>query len=131
MGLSLLWIPFTRGSVHAQMDTAAVKGKWHPTTNMTSARVEHTATLLKNGDVLVEGDANTSGSVPPAAELYHPKTATWSLTGQMRGFHVIDHVAVLLGDGTVLVTGGMGFSGIDTTALSELFHPTTGTWSVT
>jgi N-acetylneuraminic acid mutarotase len=43
-------------------------GSWTVTQSMIEARMGHTATLLPNGTVLVEGGSDGSAS----AELYHP-----------------------------------------------------------
>ena len=52
------------------------------TGSMTSARQEHTATLLNNGNVLVAGGVNLGG-VLASAELYDPATGTFTATGSM------------------------------------------------
>ena len=44
--------------------------------------IRHTATLLLNGQVLVSGGANITGSLA-TAELYDPATGTWMATGSM------------------------------------------------
>lgn len=83
--------------------------------NMTYARVRHTATLLKNGKVLIAGGGTN------LCELYDPAIGTFSPTGNLslsRSFHT----ALLLPDGRVLVAGG-GHT------LVELYDPATGTWS--
>ncbi len=81
------------------------------------------ATLLRNGKVLVAGGAS--------AELYDPSTNTWSATGSMivarRG-----QAATLLADGRVLVAGGVGAGGTyDFLASAEIYDPSSGTWSAT
>jgi len=88
---------------------------------MMSARYEHTATLLPNGEVLVTGGIDNGGHVLATAELYNPQTDTWSSAGSM-AFARNSHTATLLPNGQVLVTGG-GFS---TSPLSsaELYSPT-------
>jgi Kelch motif len=76
-----------------------------PVGRMTVERDMHTATSLPDGRVLVAGGFAT-GLVPLAsAEIYDPKTGTFSPTGSMttaRGAQV----ATRLADGRVLVTGG-------------------------
>ena len=98
---------------------------------MAEARVEHSATLLHDGRVLVaggfaDGEAN---DVRASAELYDPRTRTWSRTGDMRQARA-GHVAVLLTDGSVLVAGG-GTSPVDALDTAEVFDPQTGSWSAT
>jgi hypothetical protein len=104
-------------------------GKFSPTGSMTTARVSQTATLLSDGRVLIAGgsdlrfiaggsdipgDSLAGGSLA-SAELYDPKTGTFSPTGSMitaRG----GQTATLLSDGRVLIAGGSDSS-------AELYQP--------
>src|SRR5258708_1786051 len=61
----------------------ASSGTWSPTGSMSMARVNHTATLLTNGKVLVAGGVS-NGRALASAELYDPSTGTWSKTGSMK-----------------------------------------------
>jgi hypothetical protein len=63
-----------------------------------AARAGHTATLLRNGLVLVVGGAESR-----VAELYDPATGTFRQTGSTRQD---DQTATLLKDGRVLIAGG-------------------------
>ena len=95
-------------------------GTWTSTGSMIEARAGHTATLLKDGTVLVAG-----GSYPgslSSAELYDPDTGTWTATAGM--IHTRSGTATLLPDGRVLVTGGTRFD--DTQASAELYDPGSG-----
>jgi large repetitive protein len=117
-------------------------GTFTPTGSMHTARSGHTATLLQDGKVLVAGGGcNHHGSCDAgsfldnlsSAELYNPKTGTWSITGSMH-FEREYFTATLIGNGDVLVAGG--FANCDDSFCvdnrqAELYHPATGTWSVT
>jgi len=95
-----------------------------PKGNLTLARDFHTATLLKDGRVLITGGYNFVGSDPyigmfGSAELYDPATGTFSRTANMLRPR-FGHTATLLRDGRVLITGG--WTGEDNT-------PITGGWT--
>jgi WD40 repeat protein len=98
---------------------------WTNTGVMPSDQVFATATLLPDGDVLVTGGATK------AAELYNPATNDWTATAPMHHARQ-EATATLLPDGDVLVAGGIPPSGEGPTLSSaELYHPATGTWTVT
>jgi N-acetylneuraminic acid mutarotase len=99
-------------------------GRWTTTGSMTTARGNHTATLLPNGKVLVAGGLCSGGFTYPdnSAELYDPSTGTWKETGSMNVARV-NTPATLLANGQVLIAGG-GTS-------AELYNPSTSTWKTT
>jgi WD40 repeat protein len=98
---------------------------WTLTGNMVVARAGQTATVLRDGRVLVVGGAETS-----AAELYEPVTRTWAATGSMSTPRT-GHTATLLPDGRVLVAGGYTLDGNGSFASAELYDPAIGTWTRT
>ncbi len=96
-------------------------GRWTVTGKMVhGGGGESTATLLRDGTVLVVGYSDTG-------ELFDPDSGTWTATGMM-----IDprhsHVAMLLPDGKVLVAGGHA-PGDQPTDSAELYDPDTRTWT--
>jgi N-acetylneuraminic acid mutarotase len=104
--------------------TQPTPSAWTATAGMADFHVDHTATLLLDGRVLVAGG---DGSAAAAAELYDPVSGTWSATGSLttaRG----GHTATLLPDGRILVAGGYND---DWLAAAELYDPRDGTWSTT
>jgi large repetitive protein len=120
-------------------------GTWTATGSMTSPRSQHTATLLRNGKVLVTGgycDGATPlcrSSVPAeawdpdgamaTAELYDPTTHKWTATGRMITARS-HHTATLLLNGMVLVAGAE-HAPDSILASAELYDPSTGTWTAT
>ena len=86
---------------------------------MTTARLSHTATLLADGRVLIAGRAAMARS----AEIYDPKTGTFSPTGSMTTARAAAHTATLLADGRVLVAGGHPRRSDAALASAELYDP--------
>lgn len=107
-------------TVLPQMDTFASSG------SMSAARQYHTATLLKNGMVLVTGGSGDAG-VLSTAELYDPVAKTWSLTGAMTQPRS-GHSATLLPNGNVLVAGGYDQNS-EILSSTELYDVATNSWS--
>ena len=114
------------GAVQGENVALSTAELWSPSTGRFSAvgllgegRDSHTATLLRDGRVLVAG-----GITENSAELFDPATLTWSMTGSMSRWRW-DFAAGLMPDGTVLVTGGCC-----PTPTAERYDPATGAWSV-
>ncbi|WP_164002354.1 Kelch repeat-containing protein [Pyxidicoccus caerfyrddinensis] len=101
---------------------------WTSTPPLAAARYSHTATLLKDGRVLVSGGQNLAGSALALAEVYDPTSGTWSAISPMVVNRTL-FTATLLDNGKVLVSGGWRSSTYLTTA--EVYDPTSGTWSAT
>jgi hypothetical protein len=92
---------------------------------LVTGREGHTATLLKNGLVLIVGGYN--GSYLSTAELYNPATGNFAqVTGMLTTARAF-HTATLQFDGQVLIAGGYNGSYLNS---FELFNPSTRTFSV-
>lgn len=115
-------------------------GTLSPTGNLNTGRANFRATLLNDGTVLVAGgDAYIfmpSGTVHicfSSAELYHPATGKFKLTGSMHSercsYLTPGFTATLLANGQVLIAGGADTNGLIPTA--ELYDPSSGTFSLT
>jgi hypothetical protein len=97
--------------------------EFETTGSLTTPRLQHTATLLSNGKVLVTGGTNLFGTFA-SAELYDPVGGTWKATGSLATPRT-HHTATLLRNGKVLVTGGQDFN-TGALASAELYDPTSG-----
>ena len=116
-----------------------VSGASELTGQPTVNRFESTATLLRDGRVLVIGGVLGRPDVAPeasleSAEIWDPATETFSSTGSMAEDRR-NHTATLLADGRVLVVGGGQGGGIymPTRSLvtAEIWDPATGRFSPT
>ncbi len=109
------------------------RGQWRMTAPMRQAREEATATLLRDGRVLVAGGyaSYSSYRIPgdtylSSVELYDPRTGRWSRTMSL-AFPRRAAAAALLHDGDVLVTGGQT-TGDSALAAAEVYDPRSGQW---
>src|SRR5262245_41915276 len=116
-------------------------GKWSATGSMRWPRAFHTATLLKNGKVLVAGGYCPGLTTPTCphggdpdgaiaeSELYDPKTGRWKATGSMTTTR-FGHTVTLLPDGRVLVAGAE-HAPDDILDSAEIYDPAAGKWTKT
>jgi large repetitive protein len=103
--------------------------------NMTTARAEHTATLLLNGKVLIAGGSGDGDQSLASAELYDPSTRMFAPTGSMITPRYA-HSATLLADGRVLIAGGRrdliaGVYSGTSVFTAEIYDPSTGAFTAT
>lgn len=103
-------------------------GTWSLTGSLITPRVEFTATLLKNGRVLVAGGIDNRDMAISSAELYDPQSGSWAAAEpliQARFWHS----ATVLPNGEVLVVGGSDDDFFQTQLTSaELYDPESGAW---
>jgi len=113
-----------------------------PTGSMHTAREDATATLLKNGKVLIAGGDDVfdvDKNFYASAEIYDPATGKFTKTGSMTAARA-QATAVLLSDGRVLIAGGSGCAdpkhctnvrGSDSLTSAEIYDPVTGKFTRT
>ncbi|HHJ39639.1 MAG TPA: hypothetical protein ENJ86_09295 [Methylothermaceae bacterium] len=106
-------------------------GTWRTTGAMNVPRYRHTATLLRDGRVLVVGGCceRVYGRKRAlnSAEIYDPSTETWVLVSSMSERRR-SHTAHILADGSVLIAGGSGHTFKGGTKSAEIYYPITDTW---
>jgi N-acetylneuraminic acid mutarotase len=94
---------------------------------MNVSRATHRATLLNNGKVLITGGFSADRNSLSSAEIYDPKTKTFSL-GEKMSVGRASHSSTLLPDGRVLIAGGSNGDYLDS---AEIYDPKTGKFSPT
>jgi hypothetical protein len=94
-----------------------------PVGKMQTARAAHTATVLKNGKVLIVG--GFAGNTLSSAEIYDPVLKKFVSVGQMSVARA-GHSATLLPNGKVLIAGGYNGNYLSST---EIYDPQTQTFS--
>ena len=104
---------------------AFVPPSWTATGATTTPHRGHTATLLRDGRVLVPNTGEQD-----VAELFDPATGTWSVTASIPGGRY-RHSATLLANGKVLVVGGTDGRTGRPAAFVDLYDPNGGTWTET
>ena len=95
---------------NATLDSALLynpaTGTFTPTGKMTTARSNHTSTLLNDGQVLITGGDLGTGQLSKTAELYNPITGQFTQASHLMKIGRSKHTANLLADGKVLLVGG-------------------------
>lgn len=89
------------------------------TASLLEARVNHTATLLKDGRVFLAGGISQAG-LAKTAEIYEPNVSAWRTTGVLSSPRHL-HTATLLRDGRVLLVGGVGRGNV-VVSQSEIYY---------
>jgi hypothetical protein len=104
-------------------------GTFEPVGQPNASRYHHTATVLKDGRVLIAGGLSPNGAALASAELLDPQTGKFTLTGSMTTPR-IGQAAALLQDGKVLIASGADDQGRELTS-AELYDPATGSFAPT
>jgi hypothetical protein len=111
---------------NASSDSIAADGSLIAVANLHNARAAHTATLLKDGTVLVCGGfAGSSSNSLSSAEIYNPSSKSFTQISDLTTPRV-GHSATLLPNGKVLIAGGYNGNYLSTT---EIYDPELKTFS--
>jgi hypothetical protein len=114
------------GALHTFELFDATAGRIVATGDMSESRMDHSATRLPDGRVLVIGGFN--GSYLKTAEIFDPRAGRFTAAGSMH-FGRSGHTATLLRDGTVLIVGGVG-DGWSFLPSAELYNSATGQFAL-
>jgi hypothetical protein len=108
---------------------------WMTTDALNTARFEHVAVLLSNGNVMVAGgqtgDPTSVETTTASTEIY--SGGVWAASGDMNGDRAIA-AAATLSNGNIFVTGGLSQIADGTQTIlstSEIYDVASGTWSNT
>lgn len=96
----------------------SVTESWSQATPLLEGRWGSTATLLRDGKVLVTGGMYGRVGRENSAEIFDPATRIWTVAGSLKQARN-GHRDITLDDGRVLIVGG--FSGRDYLASCEIF----------
>lgn len=127
--MTLLAVVLAVGVGSDLQGTRAAGPIWSSAGNLATARLAFTATVLKDGKVLVVGGFGQDRLLA-SAELYDPATNTWSSAGSMASSRA-SHTATLLPNGRVLVVGGYDSESNHIVPLksAEVYDPAANQWS--
>ncbi len=106
-------------------------GSWTLAASLRHGHAGHTATLLRDGRVLVAGGSEVAASraLASSTELFDPAAGTWALAADLPQGRV-GHQATLLADGRVLVSGGTTVRPrIAALRRTDVFDPANGSWT--
>jgi Kelch motif len=126
------WRSFINGvfTDHGNLSSAELfnpaTGTWTLAPSAFYERLGHTATLLRNGKVLVVGGNKTTNT-----ELFDPAKRQWFATGRLNTARLDGHAATVLADGRVLVVGGSADANPTPERSAEIYDPTTQVWTPT
>jgi N-acetylneuraminic acid mutarotase len=111
------------------LSSGSCTSDWKIAGTLNHPRSGHTATLLRDGTVLIVGGM-TENTVLSSVERYDPQTETFTEVAPLR-IPRARHTAVRLDDGTVLVIGGATQFSHPTpiTETVERFDPNSNSWT--
>jgi hypothetical protein len=122
-------ILFTGGYSSSSGNTLATAEIYTPATNaftllastMSDTRMDHTATLLPDGRVLIVGGwSSVKGSTVASADIFDPATNAFTPAAALPTSRH-EHTALLLPDGTVLLAGGLHWEPNDHETMNDAY----------
>jgi hypothetical protein len=122
-------ILYTGGYSSSKGNTLATAEVYDPTTNaftlltstMSDTRMDHTATLMSNGKVLIVGGwSSVKGKTVASADVFDPATNTFTPAPSLP-ISRHEHTAILLPDGTVFLAGGLHWEPNDHETMNDAY----------
>jgi Kelch motif len=104
-------------------------GTFQSVASMSVGRSAHTASLLKNGKVLIVGGWTGLNDLRRSAEIYDPATGAFTPTGNLVVGRA-GNTATVLADGRVLIAGGEDRQE-NAMASAEIYDPAAGKFTLT
>ena len=98
----------------------SVANSFTPLPGLATARFNHAATLLPNGNVLIAGGEDSTGTALSSTEIYSPSTQLFTPGPGPLSVARAGLTSTLLPNGKILMAGGSGLK------TAELYDPTTG-----
>jgi hypothetical protein len=103
---------------------------WTATGDCITALLGGPRVKLSNGNALIVGGFDHTGTPYTTCQLYDAVAKTWSTTGSLH--HPTTNAnCINLNDGTLLKAGGGVGGGFDGSVYCETYDPNTGSWTVT
>ena len=103
--------------------SAGGPGSWTSTGSLNTARANHAAAMLPNGQALIVGGVGESGKPLKSAEIYNLTNNSFTALTAGLPTAVSGMTATVLNDNTVLFAGGLNSAGNPASA-AELYDPT-------
>lgn len=119
---------FHNPPVNVNVGCAKLPTAWSSGGNLNFGRMDHSATVLLDGRVLILGGRDGNSNLIPEAEVYDVASKIFTVVGPMVKARM-GHAATLLSDGRVLITGGVVDPTLGLgTSHAEIFEPTSNTF---
>ncbi|MBW1878774.1 MAG: hypothetical protein JRJ84_10470, partial [Deltaproteobacteria bacterium] len=106
---------------------------WTTVAPLQQGRIEHSATRMRDGRILIAGGEFQNGSgwaVLDTVEVFAPTARSWSAAAPMNDARS-GHTATLLASGKVMMVGGQGGTAVNKVPLAsvEVYTPHSNRWT--
>ena len=105
--------------------SAQAPGSWTISGSLRTARANHAAAMLPNGQALIVGGIGSSGAALTSAEIFNLASNSFTTVPTGLAVGVSGLTATVLNDNTVLLAGGLNSAGKSVNT-AELYDPSAG-----